>query len=125
MWAQLIKVRVQPGFDMTAMAEVLERFEQPGSGLLRELFMQDTKDADSAYVLALFESEEKARDREHDPRRAEGQRRSALGRRSHAAPGFGRLGADRPQRHSLRPEVADASGDERAGSEDNQPAHER
>lgn len=35
--------------------------------------MQDTKDADSAYVLALFESEEKARDREQDPRRAEGQ----------------------------------------------------
>ena len=73
MWAQLIKLRLQPGFDMTAMADVLKRFEQPGSGLLRELFMHDTKDADSAYVLALFESEEKARAREQDPRRAEGQ----------------------------------------------------
>ena len=73
MWAQLIKVRVQPGFDMSLMADVLKKFEQPDSGLLREFFMQDTKDADSVYVLALFESEEKARDREQDPRRAEGQ----------------------------------------------------
>ena len=47
MWAQLIKVRLQPGFDMTGMADVLKRFEQPDSGLLRELFMHDTKDADS------------------------------------------------------------------------------
>ncbi len=73
MWAQLIKVRLQPGSDMTAMADTLKRFEQPGSGLLRELFMHDTKDADSGYVLALFESEERAREREQDPRRAEGQ----------------------------------------------------
>ena len=73
MWAQLIKLRLQPGFDMTGMADVLNRFEQPDSGLLRELFMHEAKDADSAYVLVLFESEEKARDREQDPRRAEGQ----------------------------------------------------
>jgi len=73
MWAQLIKVRLQPGFDMTAMADLLKSSEQPDSGLLRELFMQDTKDPDSAYVLALFESEQHARDREQDPRRAEGQ----------------------------------------------------
>lgn len=33
MWAQLIKVRVRPGFDLTTIAEVLKRFEQPGSGL--------------------------------------------------------------------------------------------
>jgi hypothetical protein len=73
MWAQLIKVRLQPGSDMTEMADVLKRSEQPGSGLLRELFMHDTHDAGSAYVLALFESEERAREREQDPRRAEGQ----------------------------------------------------
>ena len=58
MWAQLIKVRLQPGVDLTSMAELLKRYEQPDSGLLRELFMQDTTDAESAYVLALFESEE-------------------------------------------------------------------
>ena len=73
MWAQLIKVRLQPGVDLTSMADLLQRYEQPDSGLLRELFMRDTQDADSAYVLALFESEEKAREREQDPRRAEGQ----------------------------------------------------
>jgi hypothetical protein len=73
MWAQLIKVRLQPGSDLTAMADVLERSEQPGSGLLRELFMHDANDAGSAYVLALFESEGRAREREQDPRRAEGQ----------------------------------------------------
>jgi hypothetical protein len=28
MWAQLIKVRRQPGFDMTAWPDVLTRFEQ-------------------------------------------------------------------------------------------------
>lgn len=41
--------------------------------LLRELFMHDSNDADSAYVLVLFDTEEKAREREQDPRRAEGQ----------------------------------------------------
>jgi hypothetical protein len=41
--------------------------------LLRELFMHDSNDADSAYVLVLFDTEEKAREREQDPRRPEGQ----------------------------------------------------
>lgn len=46
--------------------------EQPGSGLVREMFMRDQKDPDQAYILAMFESEEKARAREQDPRRQEG-----------------------------------------------------
>jgi hypothetical protein len=41
---------------------------------VRELFMHDQNDPNSAYVLAVFESQEKAREREQDPRRAEGQR---------------------------------------------------
>lgn len=73
MWAQLIKVRLQPGADLPAMAELLKRYEQEDSGLLRELFMREDGDPDSAYILALFESEEKARQREQDPRRSEGQ----------------------------------------------------
>jgi len=73
MWAQLIKVQVKPGSDLSALEEVLKAAEQPGSGLVRELFMHDQKDPNSAYVLAVFESEEKAREREQDPRRAEGQ----------------------------------------------------
>ena len=73
MWAQLIKARLQPGSDMAALAEVLKAAEQPGSGLLREFFMLDQHDPESAYILAVFESEEKARERERDPRRTEGQ----------------------------------------------------
>ncbi|MGY2876566.1 quinol monooxygenase YgiN [Marmoricola sp. URHA0025 HA25] len=73
MWAQLIKVQLTAGSDLSALADVLKAAEQPGSGLLRELFMRDEKDPDSAYILAVFESQEKAREREQDPRRAEGQ----------------------------------------------------
>jgi hypothetical protein len=73
MWAQLIKVQLKSGSDLSALAQVLKDAEQPGSGLLRELFMHDQSDPDSAYILAVFESEEKARERELDPRRADGQ----------------------------------------------------
>jgi quinol monooxygenase YgiN len=73
MWAQLIKVQLKPGSDLSALADLLKAAEQPGSGLLRELFMREQNDPDSAYILAVFESEEKAREREQDPRRAEGQ----------------------------------------------------
>jgi quinol monooxygenase YgiN len=73
MWAQLIKVQLAPGSDLSALADVLKAAEQPGSGLLRELFMRDQNDPDSAYILAVFESQDKAREREQDPRRAEGQ----------------------------------------------------
>jgi hypothetical protein len=73
MWAQLIKVQLTPGSDLSDLANVLKAAEQPGSGLLRELFMRDQNDPDSAYILAVFESQEKARERERDPRRAEGQ----------------------------------------------------
>jgi hypothetical protein len=73
MWAQLIKVQLTPGSGLSALTDVLKAAEQPGSGLLRELFMLDQNDPNSAYVLAVFESQEKAREREQDPRRAEGQ----------------------------------------------------
>jgi quinol monooxygenase YgiN len=73
MWAQLIKVQLTPGSDLSDLAHVLKAAEQPGSGLLREVFMRDQNDPDSAYILAVFESQEKARERERDPRRAEGQ----------------------------------------------------
>ena len=73
MWAQLIRVRLQPGADLTAMADLLKTYEQADSGLLREFFMHEDGKPDSAYILALFESEEKARQREQDPRRSEGQ----------------------------------------------------
>ena len=74
MWAQLIKMRTKPGrgADLAELHVQLEALEQPGSGLLRTTLMQDQKDADVGYVLVVFESEEKARARENDPRREAG-----------------------------------------------------
>ncbi len=72
MWAQLMRYQVQPGKDVTALNEQLRAIEQPDSGLLRTIVMRDQKDPSQAYTLVLFESEEKARARERDPRRQEG-----------------------------------------------------
>jgi len=72
MWAQLMRFRVKPGKDTTGLREQLQAVEQPGSGLLRTLIMQDQKDPDQFCTLVVFESEEKARARERDPRRQEG-----------------------------------------------------
>jgi hypothetical protein len=59
MWAQLIKVRLKPGKDLAVAAAQLRAAEQPGSGLVREMFMRDQKDSGQAYILAVFESEER------------------------------------------------------------------
>lgn len=72
MWAQLVKVRLKPGKDLAEAAAYLRAAEQPGSGLVREMFMRDQKDPAHASILAMFESEEKACAREQDPRRQEG-----------------------------------------------------
>jgi hypothetical protein len=71
MWAQLIEMRLKPGEDTAAMIEQIRAAEQPGSGLVRSLFMHDQADASRIVTLVVFESEEKARAREQDPRRAE------------------------------------------------------
>ncbi len=74
MWAQLISVRLKPGkeADLSRLVEELKAAEQPGSGLLRSSAMQDQKDPNQVHMLVVFESEEKARERENDPRRNEG-----------------------------------------------------
>lgn len=72
MWAQLITWRLKPGKDLAGLHEQLREIEQPGSGLLRTIVMRDQKDPDQLYTLVVFESEEKARERERDPRRQEG-----------------------------------------------------
>jgi quinol monooxygenase YgiN len=74
MWAQLITTRVKPGRegDLLKLAEQLRATEQPNSGLVRSVMMQDQKDPSRAYMLVVFESEEKARARENDQRRQEG-----------------------------------------------------
>jgi quinol monooxygenase YgiN len=74
MWAQLVKMRVQPGKDTVGLNEQLQAVEQPDSGLVRTILMRDQEDSDQLYTLIVFESEEKARAREQDPRRQEGLR---------------------------------------------------
>lgn len=72
MWAQLITTRLKPGKDTAALAEQLRALEQPGSGLVRSLLMRDQNDPGRVHFFVIFESEEKAREREQDPRRQEG-----------------------------------------------------
>ena len=74
MWAQLIKMRVQEGKEgeLDRMMAHLQAIEQPGSGLIRVTALRDQKDPAVVYVMPVFESEEKARVREQDPRRQEG-----------------------------------------------------
>jgi quinol monooxygenase YgiN len=74
MWAQLITTRLKPGkedADLLVLTEQLRATEQPGSGLVRSIAMRDQSDPSRLYMFVLFESEEKARAREQDPRRQE------------------------------------------------------
>jgi hypothetical protein len=71
MWAQLIKMQLKPGKDTAELNKQLQATEQPGSGLVRSLMMHDQKDPSQVYALVVFDSEEKAREREQDPRRQE------------------------------------------------------
>ena len=74
MWAQLITTRLKPGRDgdLPKLIEQLRAAEQPGSGLVRSTLMRDQKDPSRVCMMVVFESEEKARAREQDPRRQEG-----------------------------------------------------
>jgi quinol monooxygenase YgiN len=78
MWAQLITTRLKPGRegDLQKLIDELRATEQPGSGLVRSMAMLDQKDPSRAYMLVVFESEEKARERESDPRREEGMQKA-------------------------------------------------
>ena len=71
MWAQLITMRLKPGNDTAELDKQIRAAEQPGSGLVRTLVMHDQKDPCQVYTLVVFQSEDKARAREQDPRRHE------------------------------------------------------
>ena len=73
MWAQLISTRVKDGSDagVQKLLQQLRDAEQPDSGLVRTLVMRDQDDPRSLSMLVVFESEDKARAREEDPRRAD------------------------------------------------------
>src|SRR4051794_38592798 len=74
MWIQIIKTRLKPGKDAeyVALADQLRALEQPGSGLIRSTATRDQKDPNTVYMIVTFESEDKARAREEDPRRQAG-----------------------------------------------------
>jgi quinol monooxygenase YgiN len=74
MWAQLIITRLKSGKegDLPRLIEQLRAAEQKGSGLVRATAMHDQNDPSRVYMMVVFESEEKARARENDPRRQEG-----------------------------------------------------
>jgi len=74
MWAQLIRTRVKDGSEagLRKLFQQLRDAEQADSGLVRTLAMRDQNDPSSLSLLVVFESEENARARENDPRRADG-----------------------------------------------------
>lgn len=74
MWAQLIRTRLKAGGEagLPRLIQQLSDAEQAESGLLRSSVMRDQRDPSALYMLVVFESEEKARARENDPRRADG-----------------------------------------------------
>jgi heme-degrading monooxygenase HmoA len=74
MWAQLISMRLKAGGEagLSDVVAGLRALEQPDSGLLRSTTMRDQRDPSRVFTLVVFDSEEKARARESDPRREEG-----------------------------------------------------
>ena len=90
MWGQLMSFKLKPGKDIAGLREHLQAIEQADSGLLRTTIVQDQNDPDRYFTLVVFESEEKARAREADPRRQEGleRLRAMLGDRLAGPPEF-------------------------------------
>jgi hypothetical protein len=74
MWAQMITSRLKPGREeeLGTLTAQLKAAEQPGSGLVHATATRDSKDPSRVIMFVVFESEEKARERENDPRREEG-----------------------------------------------------
>jgi len=83
MWAQVQRASTNPEREeeLVEVFEQLRAIEQEDSGLLQTLVMRSKADPTETFVVVVFESEEKARAREQDPRRQEPLRRirAALG----------------------------------------------
>ncbi len=92
MWAQVQRVSTDPdrGAELLEVFEQLRGIEQEGSGLLQTLVMRSQKDPTEVFVVVVFESEDKARAREQDPRRQEALQgiRGALGNVLNGPPEF-------------------------------------
>jgi len=82
-WAQLQRSSSQPARQQQLLDVFgqLREIEQEDSGLRRTMVMRSQADPSQVFVLVLFDSEDRARAREQDPRRQEGLQhiRSALG----------------------------------------------
>src|ERR1035437_166906 len=70
----MITTRLKAGRedDLPTLLAQLRATEQPGSGLVHSTATRDTKDPSRVIMFVVFESEERARERENDPRRQEG-----------------------------------------------------
>jgi quinol monooxygenase YgiN len=77
MWAQLQKVTSKPEkeAELLDVIKQLHAIEQADSGLVRTMVMRSQADPSLVFVLVVFDSEEKARKREQDPRRQQGLQR--------------------------------------------------
>lgn len=73
MWAQMITSRLKPGRDgdLERLTAQLKAAEQPNSGLVHATATRDAKDPNRVIMFVVFESEEKARERENDSSRQE------------------------------------------------------
>jgi heme-degrading monooxygenase HmoA len=73
MWAQIQRVSTNPEREAEVLDvfEQLRAIEQEDSGLLQTLVMRSQRDPTEVFVVVVFESEDKARAREEDPRRQE------------------------------------------------------
>ncbi len=75
MWAQLVKARLRPGVEDQLMS-VNQRWEDEvgrgtDSGWLRTLSFRGADDPGQLYMIVFFESEEKARANERNPKHQE------------------------------------------------------
>jgi heme-degrading monooxygenase HmoA len=70
----MITSKLKPGKDaeIATLTAQLKAAEQPGSGLVHATATRDSNDPSRVIMFVVFESEEKARERESDPRREEG-----------------------------------------------------
>ena len=73
MWAQMQRVSTNPDKEaqLLEIFESLRAIEQDDAGLLQTLVIRSQADPTEVFVLVVFESEEKARERDKDPRRQE------------------------------------------------------
>jgi hypothetical protein len=74
MWAQMITMHLKAGEEdrLPTLVAQLRADEQPDSGLVHSTATTDAADPTPVRMIVVFASEEKAREREADPRRAEG-----------------------------------------------------